>query len=401
MAKENNEILEELEVDDEVSEKVSEEDLENDAEFQAIADEIGVVPENSEESSEEAKDEEKPKKTKKPRTTKKPSRREELEESIIDDDILIIEADQLGAETVAMLPSEQRRENFKRTKEDMVRGVVFHGIIGGVERSEDDLIEPRIITTVHDLRVVITASDFFDNFESMFDENIETSSEKERNTRIFSMCSGMIGQEIPFIVTNAKTIRTEDGNKYVITGSRKLALERRRNAYYFGETPRISNNTIVKARAIKPTKRGVWAEIAGYECFISKDELSSCKWIDPYYDYADGKAFYVQIRDLSIDSENKTIHMNPTAKPLDADEALKNFDACKVGGRYVGTVVLTSKFGYLVNLDSFNVKAMADIASLKGAGIRKGDKVLINITKKSVEKLVVHGTCMPVKRRTF
>ncbi len=311
----------------------------------------------------------------------------------------VIEGDSDIALT-ALTPEQAREQNWQMIRREMDRRSILERQIIGVEPAGNGRKTPRVYVLVNDFRIAISTREFFDS--NLFSGDLSKVDEDERNRREFQMASRMMGAYVPFVITDARSgIDPETGERiYAVSGSRREAMRRKRTNYYFGSTPRVQEGATVKARILMSTSKGVLMEVVGQEVLVPVNELSSCKWIDPLYDFVPGSVTYVVVTRLEIDRANQKIDLAVSRRPLDADEAKRSYAAIREGVRYIGTVISVDQRYVRINLDC-HVRASAPVIGLNGARLHYGDRVSVAVTGKNDQRRTCYGTCLPIATRTF
>ena len=311
----------------------------------------------------------------------------------------IIEGDS-DISLTALTPEQTKDRNWRMVKQAQERHMILERQVIGVEPAGQGRTHPRVFVEYNDFRIAISSREFFD--ANLFNTDLEKLSENERNNREFQMASRMMGAYIPFVITDAQSIFDQESGQqvYAIRASRKEALRRKRENYYFRTQPRVKVGSRVKARVLMSAQRGVLMEVVGQEIIVPVRELSSCKWVDPLFDYPAGTVTYVDITKLEIDRENRVVHMEVTRKTMDADMAINSYNAIREGVRYIGTVVGVDQQYVRINLDC-HAKAAAPVIGLNGARLRYGDRVSVNVNRKRDDIMTCYGSCIPIATRPF
>lgn len=311
----------------------------------------------------------------------------------------IIEGD-LDIALTAFTPAQMKERDWRLIKQAAERRTLMERQIVGVEPAENDKSTPRVYVLVHDFKVAISTRDFFG--DGPFAHSFDNVSASERNLREFQVASRMLGAYIPFVITDAQSMYDEESGErvYAIRASRQEALQRKKNRYFFAEQPHVKVNDMVKARVLMSTPRGILMEVLGTEVVVPVEQLSSCKWVDPLYEYAPGTVTYIVVTQLSIDRENKTLKLAASRKPLDRDLAETSYASVRIGMRYIGTVVNVGADYVRINLDC-HVRASAPVISLNGVRMRRGDRVSLAVREKRDDRQTVYGSCLPIATRSI
>lgn len=312
--------------------------------------------------------------------------------AIIEDDLDIV--------LTALTPSQTKERDWRLIKQAAERHTIMERQIIGVERAESDNATPRVYVLVHDFKVAISTRDFFG--DGPFAHTFDKVSAGERNLREFQVASRMLGAYVPFVITDAESAFDEEKGErvYAVRASRQEALQRKKERYFFGKQPRVKVGDMVKARVLMSTPKGILMEVLGTEVIIPVAMLSSCKWVDPLYEYAPGTVTYVVVTELAIDRENKKVKLVASREPLDRDLADTSYNSVRIGMRYIGTVVGIDAQYVRINLDC-HVRASAPVISIGGVRMRRGDRVSLAVTKKNDDRQTVYGSCLPIATRSI
>lgn len=308
--------------------------------------------------------------------------------------------DDLDIALTAFTPTQTKERDWQLIKQAAERHTIMERQIIGVERAESDNATPRIYVLVHDFKVAISTRDFFG--DGPFAHTFDGVNAGERNLREFQVASRMLGAYVPFVITDAESAFDEEKGErvYAVRASRQEALRRKKERYFFGRQPRVKVGDMAKARVLMSTPKGILMEVLGTEVIVPVAMLSSCKWVDPLYEYAPGTVTYVVITELEIDHENKKVKLVASRAPLDRDLADTSYNSVRIGMRYIGTVVGIDAQYVRINLDC-HVRASAPVISISGVRMRRGDRVSLAVTRKNDERQTVYGSCLPIATRSI
>ena len=141
---------------------------------------------------------------------------------------------------------------------------ILSGMLGGIEKLESGWVVAVI--QYKGYRVIIPMEEMMINLEGDGRENADT---VNRQTRL---ANNMLGAEIDFIV------RDMDQKTRSIVASRKEAMVRKRQLFYFTEGtdghPMVRPGRIVEARVIAVAPKAVRLEVFGVECSLKARDMA-------------------------------------------------------------------------------------------------------------------------------
>lgn len=309
----------------------------------------------------------------------------------------VIEGNMSGASLDALTPEQEKRQIWREILSARRNKTIIELPIAGVEPPQDGA-SPRIFMYYKDFRVLISARDFFAS--NMFGAELSKAGDKERSEREFRLASRMIGAYVPFVITNAETVRDgADGQTaYIVIGSRKEAMRINRERHFFRAKAKVEEGDRIKVRVLMPTRKGLIVDALGVETFVSADKLSSCKWIDPQADFPAGSVVYMDVAGISVNKEDQTVALSLSRQAMDAADAKANYDSVKVGMRIHGTVIAVDDTYARINLDC-HVRASSQIIAINGQRLHYGDRVSLSVRNKRDSNMTVYGSCIPLSRR--
>lgn len=299
----------------------------------------------------------------------------------------------------AYLPDEEEENNWNKILSYRYRGTILERPIISVElpAKEDDPL--KIIVMVEGFPVLIESEEFFS--QDFFHDTHESVTRKRDLERERQAATRMIGARIPFMIIEAYQTTVDGQLEYQIKGSRQIALEKKREYYFFSEDrtpPEIG--TQVKARVLTSTYSTVTVETLGVEVDVPASELSSCRWIQPREECPPGSVLYFLIKKSDIQTTQKTVSLELTRKPLDAKQMRKNLRYCSVGARYGATIVGINDRVYLASLDGIDVRAVIPRVWYYGPRLTYGDKVSFQIVSAELERGYVRGNCIYLAQKS-
>lgn len=157
----------------------------------------------------------------------------------------------------------------------------------------------------------------------------------EQMRRQLKLLNNMLGAEIDFIV------RGIDAKERKIVGSRREAMLKKRQTFYFETGPdgtyRVYECRIVQARVVAVAEKGIRVEIFGAECSIMARDLS-WEWIgDAHERYAVGDAILVRIQSVQRPSLEE-LRIRADVKSITPNAGSEALRCCRVQGKYIGRV---------------------------------------------------------------
>ena len=145
----------------------------------------------------------------------------------------------------------------------------------------------------------------------------------------------MLGAEVDFVIKGI------DAKSRTIVASRKDAMLKKQQIYYFGKDGdgqyRIYDGRVVEARVIAVAEQVVRVEVFGVETSILARDLS-WDWIGDAHDrYAVGDKTLVRV--LEIDrTEPQHIRIKADIKSVSGNSKNDNLQKCRIQGKYAGKV---------------------------------------------------------------
>lgn len=145
----------------------------------------------------------------------------------------------------------------------------------------------------------------------------------------------MLGAEVDFVIKGI------DSNSRSVVASRKDAMLKKQQIYYFGTDSdgqyRICAGRVVQARVVAVSERVIRVEVFGVETNILSRDLS-WDWIGDAHDrYAVGDKALVRV--LEIDrTEPERIRIKADIKSVSGNSKNDNLQKCRIQGKYAGKV---------------------------------------------------------------
>ena len=265
---------------------------------------------------------------------------------------------------------------------------ILSGMLGGIEKLESGWVVAVI--QYKGYRVIIPMEEMMINLEGDGRENADT---LNRQTRL---ANNMLGAEIDFIV------RDMDQKTRSIVASRKEAMVRKRQLFYFTEGtdghPMVRPGRIVEARVIAVAPKAVRLEVFGVECSLKARDMAWEWMVDANDKFANGDIVLVKVLKMTAESpENMRVEVS--AKEAQPNTNRENLMRLRRQGKYVGKITDVYKGTYFIHLNN-GVNAVAhscNTASLPG----RKDEVGFVVTRINDETQVAEGIITRVIKRNM
>lgn len=207
---------------------------------------------------------------------------------------------------------------------------ILSGMLGGIEKLESGWVVAVI--QYKGYRVIIPMEEMMINLEGDGRENADT---VNRQTRL---ANNMLGAEIDFIV------RDMDQKTRSIVASRKEAMVRKRQLFYFTEGtdghPMVRPSRIVEARVIAVAPKAVRLEVFGVECSLKARDMAWEWMVDANDKFANGDIVLVKVLKMTAESpENMRVEVS--AKEAQPNTNRENLMRLRRQGKYVGKITET------------------------------------------------------------
>lgn len=262
---------------------------------------------------------------------------------------------------------------------------ILSGNLSGIERLDAGWVVAVVYYKGY--RILIPMEEMMINLEG---DGREHSDPLNRQTRL---ANNMLGAEIDFL------IRDLDEKSGSVAASRKEAMLRKRQQFYFGqpeEMPMIVPGRIVEARVIAVAPKAVRLEVFGVECSLKARDMA-WEWLsDANERFATGDVVSVVVKSIS-GTAVEHLKVEVSAKEAKANVNRENLLRLRRQGKYVGRVTDVYKGTYFICLNC-RVNAVAhscNTASLPG----QGDEVGFLVTRINEEREVAEGIITRIIKR--
>ena len=211
---------------------------------------------------------------------------------------------------------------------------VLTGQLGGIEKLESGWMVA--VTYYNGFRIIIPMNEMMINLSGDGRENADT---LNRQVRI---ANNMLGCDIDFI------IKDPDAKSRSVVASRKDAMLRKRQTFYFGETgekPLLYPGRIVEARVIAVAPKAVRLEVFGVEVSVRARDMA-WEWMgDAGEKFQVGDLVLVMVNKVEADSVDQ-IRVEVDAKSPTANTNKDNLRKCHRQGKYTGIITEVYKGTY-------------------------------------------------------
>ena len=244
---------------------------------------------------------------------------------------------------------------------------VLTGQLGGIEKLESGWMVA--VTYYNGFRIIIPMNEMMINLSGDGRENADT---LNRQVRI---ANNMLGCDIDFIIKDL------DAKSRSVVASRKDAMLRKRQTFYFGETgekPLLYPGRIVEARVIAVAPKAVRLEVFGVEVSVRARDMA-WEWMgDAGEKFQVGDLVLVMVNNVEADSVDQ-IRVEVDAKSPTANTNKDNLRKCHRQGKYTGIITEVYKGTYFMRLD-IGVNAVAHSCNMTTLP-SKGDKIGLVVTR--------------------
>lgn len=269
------------------------------------------------------------------------------------------------------LPVDRRREDLDKMSRAIKSGSIMFGRVTA-NRVSDGLV--RVMLKWESLTVTIPAVDFF-AYSDMRGID-DTSDNDEVVKRYRQKASRMLGAAVSFV---PKEIGIDEYGVPFVLGSRKEAMEKARERYFFGKTPIAAVGKPCKASIISAGPRYIYVECLGVEASIGTGELSAYKYItDAAKEFPVGEGITVAISALEIDKKNRKVDVKFSHSLLERGTMpLERVNPSMLHTRYAARVTGENKEFYFLILSDYKIRAIVPKQYVAGTNVmfEKGDKV--------------------------
>ena len=274
----------------------------------------------------------------------------------------------------AKMPSAVQKETLAMIEKKISRKEICYGTLSGTRMGNGVLILDLLFENI---QVIIPHNDFF-AFTEM--RNIENDEEIHQLRRYRQKAQHMFGAIIGFVPL--KLARDEETNRTYVIASRKTAMERKRNRFYFGKTVGVKKGNTATANILSIAPSFVTVEVLGVETTIGTGGLSAFTFIDNCKDhYKVGTGLAVIVESVSIEEDTKKVELrvsHSTLERLDSDAPVVS--ESMVGGRYKARIVAISKEHYIFAITAEKLRGVMHKNALKNdmQGV-PGDDIVVQI----------------------
>ena len=291
----------------------------------------------------------------------------------------------------AEMPQTKQQEHLRQMRKAIRARQVCYGRIYAIEENSEDFIL-RILVKKDSLKVVISASDFFALSE--FEGDIKNDTEEERFMRYRRRASHMLGAAISFIPL--QIIESADGVP-IVAASRKAAMEKNQEKYFFEPGAQAEVGTVAKASIISVAPRYITVECLGVEATMGTGALSAYNYIeDASLVYETGEGIMVAIEKLNVDKENKKLEVSFSHSAIERESVKsEKVNDSMIKGRYDGVVVGEKGNYYIVILTGPKIRGLIPMDHYRGVDkLMRGDKVSVLVEDYNEKRNNIIGSCM-------
>ena len=321
IADDDNGTVQEEQISDEVVvEEINEEDFLSDDEMEAEESSLQV------ETQDEAPDEgllSRVLDRKKKDSDEKPKRARNAKPKVVEEDVLTLRPNDEAE-------SEQDRidEIWHLLKNSQVSRTPLTGTLGKIEKMGNSVVG---VVIFHGVRVIIHISEMMIYLRRPDGESDEYFA--DRQARILNK---LLGAEIDFIVHPKSKLNGPIKDRAVF-GSRKAAMLRLRQRYYFGAKKIVEVGKVAEARIVGVSEMAVRVEVFGVETTIGSRLLSWSFAEDAREKYFVGDVITVRVTSISGDKpENLSIKAD--VRSTKEDDVLEKLKELKSGQATQGMV---------------------------------------------------------------
>jgi Ribosomal protein S1 len=265
---------------------------------------------------------------------------------------------------------------------------ILTGALSGIEKLESGWVVAVIYYNGY--RVIIPMDEMMINLQGDGKENTDI---LNRQTRI---ANNMLGCSIDFIIRDLDT-----GSKSIVA-SRKEAMLKKRQMFYFAENPEDSPmlcpGRIVEARVIAVAPKAVRLEVFGVECSIRARDMAWEWMVDANEKYQVGDLVLVTVNKIAIQSL-ESIGVQVDAKSATANTNRDNLQKCHKQGKYAGIITDVYKGTYFIRLH-IGVNAVAHSCNTASLPSKK-DEIGFVVTRINDSYEVAEGIITRVIKRNM
>ena len=288
---------------------------------------------------------------------------QEIPRAVLPDSILTIDVD---SHVESLKDQEDARWhqllNAHRTRK------ILTGALSGIEKLESGWVVA--VTYFNGFRIIIPMDEMMINLSG---DGRENSDALNRQTRI---ANNMLGCSIDFLIKDL------DAKSKSVVASRKDAMLKKRQMFYFSENPEekpmLYPGRLVEARVIAVATRAVRLEVFGVECSVRARDMAWEWMVDAGERFQVGDLALVMVNKVEANSPEE-VTVSVDAKSATPNTNKDNLKKCHRQGKYVGIITDVYKGTYFIRLN-IGVNAIAhscNTASLPG----KKDQVGFVVTR--------------------
>lgn len=267
---------------------------------------------------------------------------------------------------------------------------VLDAEIQGLEQGADGTV--RFITYIGAFKVLISNKDFYlDDTVSKISGSC--SNEKELRSKERLLASKMMGASISIVIQVAQELKSPKTKEklYIVTASRKVAMQKKKDKYYFsGEYPSVGDE--IYTRVIRCTRKYAFVDALGMEVFVPTAELSSL-WTNPVTDFPPGTILPMKVTEIAVDVKEKKVEMKLSRKIYDRAEALMKIKGCRIDSRWKGTIIGISEYNYFARIEGLNVLGVIKKSDYMGEPMTVSDNLFFQVKVVNEEKCCLVGYC--------
>lgn len=292
----------------------------------------------------------------------------------------------------AEMPGKSQRQEIERMQRAIKEGAICYGHVIGVENGNKSVVIRVMRDTLH---IIIPAEDFFaySNMKDMDKESAEGKLVRYRR-KASHMLHGA-GAAVSFI---PKAIGYNEQGVPFVVASRKEAMERLQEKFFFAPNAPAKVGVMAKASILSVGPRYVTVECMGLEEVIGTGNLSATTYIeDASKEYHVGDGLVVAIEKLDVDKENHHVSATFSHALVERLEAkVEVVSERLIGGRYKATVVALIPDYYVVIINCLKIRGLIprNGGYVGDDELNKDDKVVMQVTGINEEKNMLIGRCL-------
>lgn len=268
------------------------------------------------------------------------------------------------------MPIDIRNEDLDLMNRAIKSGKILYGTVVANSVSKGKVLVRLIWKTIP---VTIPAEDFL-AYSDM--RGIDGASNDEVVKRYRQKASRMQKAVVSFI---PKGVAYNENGVPIAVGSRKEAMEKAQNTYFFGRTPVAKVGAMAKASVVSAGPRYIYVECLGVEASIGTGELSAFEYIeDAGKKYPVGTGLSVSISALDIDRENHKVNVSFSRALLErATTPIEPVSDWMLHTRFAACVISENREYYIAILTGYKIRALIPKEFVIGTNIifERGDNI--------------------------